>query len=146
MKAAITSLCKKIILFLLAAVLLASCISIDVEPQATARPDFVTATLAPTKAGFSTATLLPSPYVPSRTPLASDCKDSAVLLRDVTIPDNAQVKADDKFTKTWEFQNTGTCPWIDYTLEFSAGDQINAPLSAPIPAAAPNEKVQVSME
>jgi hypothetical protein len=69
-----------------------------------------------------------------------------VLLRDVTIQDNTQVKAGEKFTKTWEFQNTGTCPWIDYTLEFSAGDQMNAPLSAPIPATVSKDKVQVSVE
>jgi len=152
-KAAITSLRKKII-FLLVSVLLASCISIDSEPQVSAQPDFVTATLAPTKAGFTPATLLPSPEATSETPVAStitvtvpsDCKDGAVLLRDVTIPDNTQVKAGEKFIKTWEFQNTGTCPWVNYTLKFSTGDKINAPLSAPMPATAPNEKVQVSME
>ncbi len=134
-KAAITSLCKKIII-LLVAVLLASCISVDLEPQATAQPDFVTSTLVPTKAGFTPAPLPPSPKVTSETPVASistitphsDCKDAAVLLRDVTIPDNTHVKADEKFIKTWEFQNTGTCPWINYTLKFSAGDEINAPL------------------
>ena len=153
MKVAITSLCKKII-FLLVTVLLVSCISVDLKPQVSAQPDFVTATLAPTKAMFTPATLLPSPEVTSETPVAStftvialsDCKDGTVLLRDVTIQDNAQVKAGEKFIKTWEFQNTGTCPWINYTLKFSAGDEINAPLSAPMPAAAPNEKVQVSME
>jgi len=69
-----------------------------------------------------------------------------VLLRDVTIQDNTQVKANEKFTKTWEFQNTGTCPWINYTLVFAAGDQMGAPLSAPIPVAASNEKIQISVD
>jgi uncharacterized protein YkwD len=64
----------------------------------------------------------------------------------VTIPDGTQIKAGEKFTKTWEFQNTGTCPWTNYTLKFSSGDQINAPLTTPTPATAPNDKVQVSME
>ncbi len=144
MMAAITSLCKKII-FLFAAVLLTSCISVDLEPQVSAQPDFVTATLAPTKAGATPATLLPGPEVTSETPVVSTftitalsvCKDAAILLRDVTIPDNTQVKAGGKFIKTWEFQNTGTCPWINYILKFSAGDELNAPLSAPMPAAAP---------
>ena len=153
MKTAKPSLCKKII-FLLIVVLLTSCISVNSEPQVSAQPDFVTATLAPTKAGFTPATLLPSPEVTSETPAApistitapSDCIDAAVLLRDVTIPDDTQVKAGEKFIKTWEFHNTGTCPWINYTLKFSSGDEIKAPLSAPMPAAAPNEKVQVSME
>ena len=152
-KTAKPSLCKKII-FLLIVVLLTSCISVNSEPQVSAQPDFVTATLAPTKAGFTPATLLPSPEVTSETPAApistitapSDCIDAAVLLRDVTIPDDSQIKAGEKLIKTWEFHNTGTCPWINYTLKFSSGDEIKAPLSAPMPAAAPNEKVQVSME
>ena len=153
MKAAIVSLCKKTI-FLLVAILLASCNSVDLEPQVSAQPNFMKATLAPTKAGFATATMPPSPKVSSETPVVSiftitprsDCKNAAVLLRDVTIPDNTQVIADKKFIKTWEFKNTGTCPWINYTLKFSKGDEIHAPLSIPMPAAAPNEKVQVSME
>jgi len=102
----------------------------------------------------SVTTAISAPVTPTETPLASissitlhsNCKDAAVLLRDVTIPDNARVKAGEKFIKTWEFQNTGTCPWINYTLKFSAGDEINAPLFTPMPATAPNGKVQVSME
>jgi uncharacterized protein YkwD len=153
MNAAITSLRKKII-FPLMAVLLASCISVDLKPQVTAQPYFVTATLAPTKAGVAPATLPPSPEISSGTPAASTfaitpssvCKDGAVLLRDVTIPDDTHVKAGEKFIKTWEFQNTGTCPWINYTVKFSGDNKINAPLSAAMPAAVPNQKVQVSME
>ena len=143
---------KKIILLFLITILLTSCISIavDSELQTPVQPDFVTATLIPTKAGFVPATLTPIPAITVTPAIAitapPNCKDGAVLLRDVTIQDNTQVKAGEKFTKTWEFQNTGTCPWINYTLEFSAGDQMNAPLSAPIPATVSNEKVQVSVE
>jgi uncharacterized protein YkwD len=98
--------------------------------------------------------LPPGPKGTTETPVAPiftitphpDCKDAAVLLRDVTIPDNSRVKADEKFIKTWEFQNTGTCTWIDYTLKFSRGDEINAPFSIPMPVTAPNGKAQVSME
>jgi uncharacterized protein YkwD len=114
----------------------------------------MTATLQPTKAGLALATRTPTleaisetPSIPTATLTASrDCKDAAILLRDVTIPDNTQVNAGGKFTKTWEFQNTGTCPWINYTVKFSTGDKINAPLSTPVPETVPNEKVQVSME
>jgi len=134
--------------------LLASCITVVQEPQFTAQPNFVTATLAPTKAGLTSATLVSSPEASSETPAdstsittpPSDCKDGAVLLRDVTVQDDTQVKAGENFIKTWEFQNTGTCPWINYTVKFSEGDKINAPLSVPMPAAGPKEKVQVSME
>jgi uncharacterized protein YkwD len=143
---------KKTIPVFLITILLTSCISIAVEQesQTPVQPDFVTATLIPTKAGFVPATLTPIPEVTVTPALAitapANCKDGAVLLRDVTIQDNTQVRAGEKFTKTWEFQNTGTCPWINYTLKFSAGDQMSAPLSAPIPAAVSNEKVQVSVE
>ena len=141
---------KKIILF--SALLLASCVSVGVDSglAVTAGPAFVTSTLPPTKQSFVPATLTPtlevtiSPTVAITAP--PNCKDGAVLLRDVTIQDDTLVKANEKFTKTWEFQNTGTCPWVNYNLIFAAGDQMGAPLSAPIPVTASNEKVQVSVE
>jgi uncharacterized protein YkwD len=88
------------------------------------------------------STILPE----TSTPSPANCASAAILLRDITIHDNAQVNAGEKFTKTWEFQNTGTCPWIDYTMKFSMGDPMSAPLSAPIADTLPNEKVQVSVE
>jgi len=78
--------------------------------------------------------------------IPAKCTDATILLRDVTIPDNTQVKASEKFTKTWEFQNTGTCPWENYTINFFAGETMDAPLSAPIPETLPSEMVQVSLE
>ena len=143
---------KKTLLLLLLASLLTSCISVSVDSvTATAvQSDFVTATLPPTKAGFVPITPTPIPAITLAPTLAvtapPNCKDSTVLLRDVTIQDNTVVKAGEKFTKIWEFQNTGTCPWINYTLEFSAGDQMSAPLSAPITDTAPKDKVQISVE
>ncbi len=142
---------KKIILLL--ALLLASCVSISVDSNAqpTSQPDFVTSTLMPTQAGYVPPTLTPVPestITPTRIPVTApaNCTDSAVLVRDVTIPDNTQVKAGEKFTKTWEFINNGTCPWFGYTLKFSTGDKMNAPLSAPIPDTLPKERVNASVE
>jgi len=141
---------KKIILF--STFLLTSCISVAVDSNSLTAvgPGFVTATLAPTKQSFVPATLTPTPEVTITPTLAvtapPNCKDGAVLLRDVTIQDNTQVKPNEKFTKTWEFQNTGTCPWIKYTLIFDSGDQMSAPLSAPIADTVPSGKVQVSVE
>ena len=142
---------KKII-SLLIAILLTSCISISVDSETSTpiQQNFVTATLAPTKAGFVPATLTSSPEATIPPTLAitapANCKDSAILLRDVTIPDNTQMRAGETFTKTWEFLNNGTCPWVNYALKFAAGDQMSAPLSAPIPDTAPKDKVQVSVE
>jgi uncharacterized protein YkwD len=143
---------KKLFFTLLFASLLTSCISVGLDSDsATAiAPNFVTATLPPTKQSFVPATLTPTPEITVTPTLAitapANCKDGAVLLRDVTIQDDTPVKPNEKFTKTWEFQNTGTCPWINYTLVFAAGDQMNAPLSAPIVFTISNEKAQVSVE
>ena len=124
--------------------------AVDSNSATAVGPDFVTATLPPTKQSYVPATLTLTPEVIITPSLAitapPNCTDGAVLLRDVTIQDNTQVKANEKFTKTWEFQNTGTCPWINYTLNFAAGDQMGAPLSAPIADTVPNAKVQVSVE
>jgi uncharacterized protein YkwD len=143
---------KKII-FILCILLLTSCISVSVEtPPAVVQNGFVTSTLPPTKPGYVPLTLTPSPVAAGTiTPtiavtIPADCKNGAVLLRDVTILDNTKVNAGEKFTKTWEIQNTGTCPWVNYTIKFAAGDRMNAPLSAPIPTTLPNEKREISMD
>ena len=141
---------KKIIL--LSALLLTSCISVAVDSNApvTAAPDFVTSTLPPTKQGFVPATLTPtleviiSPTVAITAP--PNCKDGAVLLRDVTIQDDTQVKAGETFTKTWEFQNTGTCPWMNYTLVFAAATKWKRRSPRQCLTTLKNEKAEVSVD
>ena len=142
---------KKIILILVIAMLLSSCISVEVKDADTPVPsNFVTATLAPTKASYVPPTMTLPPAI-TQTPtfvvtIDPNCLDSAVLVRDVTIPDGTQMKPGEKFTKTWEFINNGDCPWYGYTLKFAAGDQMNAPLSAPIPDTLLKKSVQVSVD
>lgn len=140
---------KKNLLMLLVSIFLASCISISRDADRPVQQNFVTATLAPTAIQLMpvtstvlTETMTHSPMIPTQ----ANCTNVAILLHDVTIPDNTQVKAGEKFTKTWEFQNTGTCPWMDYTMKFSSGDSMTAPQSVPIPDTLPNGKVQVSVQ
>ena len=141
---------KKILVVTLISIFFTSCVSITaVSEDPASKQDFVTATLASMATRWmpGTSTALPetgTPIPAITTP--PDCTNAAILLRDVTIPDDTQVKAGEKFTKTWELQNSGTCPWIDYIMNFSAGDSMNAPLSAPIADTLPNERVQVSVE
>lgn len=140
---------KKIIL--LSLFLLTSCISVETQEANTPVPsNFVTSTLPPTKSGFVPSTLTSTPEIILTPTFAvtidPNCTESAVLLRDVTILDGTLVKPGEKFTKTWEFLNNGTCPWIGYTLKFAAGDQMSAPLSAPVAETLLKEKVQVSVE
>jgi uncharacterized protein YkwD len=140
---------KKI--FLLSILFLSSCISIGVDAPATpTQSGFVTATLIPTKAGFVPATLTPTFESTLAPTLAvtenANCKDNAILLRDVTIPDDTKINAGEKFTKTWEFKNNGDCNWVGYTIRFDSGEQMSAPLSVPVPDTAPKGIVQVSVE
>ena len=144
------------IVAVLTVVLLTGCISVSSAPGTpTAPAQFVTSTLPPTK-----ALVLPSTVTP-KTPVATaatgtpatqvptappDCKVQAVLLEDVTIPDDTRVPAGEPFTKTWRFKNTGTCHWSGYTINFLTGDRMDAPNSAPIPDTLAGETVDVSLE
>jgi uncharacterized protein YkwD len=152
---------KKIwILILLTSLSLGSCIKVSEETRTAVPPAFVTSTLPPTRPGLSLPTEAPSTSTAS-TPDASttttpdgtaspsaagSCQDSAVLLEDVTVPDNALMPRGGKFTKTWRFMNTGKCNWSGYTIAFVAGDRMETPDSAPIPPTEPGNTVDVSVE
>jgi hypothetical protein len=74
----------------------------------------------------------------------ANCKNVAVLLQDVTIPDGTNIAYGARFTKTWQFRNTGTCPWIGYKIAFASGDRMFAghrPFRTP-----PQSDVNVSVE
>ena len=148
---------KKIwILLLLTCLSLGACVKVSEETPAPAAPLFVTSTLPPTRPGLSVPTAIP----PTSTPDASTtstattgtpstdatCEDAAVLLEDVTVPDNAVMQRGEKFTKTWRFANTGKCKWSGYTISFFAGDRMETPDSAPIPETEPGKTVDVSVE
>lgn len=144
---------KKIPPLIIITLLLASCISVDVNSASPTLQSagFVTATIPPTRSGFVPHTATPTPQetlspTPPAVTAPPNCKDAAILLRDVTVQDDTVVKAGEVFTKTWEFQNSGTCPWIDYELVFSSGAQMNAPDKTTIPATMAGAKVQVSVE
>jgi uncharacterized protein YkwD len=140
---------KRIIL--LCTLLATSCISIAVETEAPTPAPFVTSTLPSTSVNNVPSTRTPTIEATAVTPTIAitapaNCTDSAVLLEDLTIPDGTKVNASQKFTKTWRFLNNGTCPWIDYKLVFAAGDQMSAPLSAPLPLTEARAKTDISIE
>src|SRR3989304_8252510 len=149
---------KKIwILILLTSLSLGSCIKVSQETGTPAPPAFVTSTLPPTRPGLALPTEVPptathdasTTTTPGGTASASasgSCKDSAVLLEDVTVPDNAVMPRGGKFTKTWRFMNTGKCTWSGYTIAFVAGDPMETPDSAPVPPTEAGKKVDVSIE
>src|SRR5512143_230868 len=133
-----------------AALALASCITIGTPTPVDLTPAFVTATLPATKTPYGGS---PTPAVsvtPTQgTPLPTsdpNCKDSAVLLQDVTIADGTNVAKGAKFTKTWQFSNTGTCAWHAYTIVFVSGDRMGAPDNAPVSDTAAKSTVNVSVD
>jgi len=143
-------------LFLLTSLLLAGCISVSTPAgPPTAPPQFVTATLPPTKALVLPPTTTPLTPVataitgtpPTPPPTApANCKVQAVLLEDVTIPDDTRLDPGESFTKTWRFKNSGTCHWQDYTINFLTGDRMGAPDSAPIPDTLAGSTVDISID
>jgi len=149
---------KKIFPFLIITLILTSCLKVSTNAQDTATPApplIVTSTLPPTKQALTVSTQIPptgSPTAdPSRTgtPNASSstsCRDSAILVEDVTYPDNAIVNAGEAFTKTWQLQNVGNCTWIGYTVAFANGDRMNSPDSVPVPETEKGDPVDVSVE
>ena len=144
------------IFLLLASLSLSSCIKVSEETPAPTAPLFVTSTLPPTRLGLSLPTAIPPTFTPdsltTTTPngtadaATTSCKDSAVLLEDVTVPDNALMTRGEKFTKTWRFMNTGKCNWSGYTIAFVAGDRMETPDSSPVPQTEAGKTVDVSVE
>ncbi len=116
------------------------------QPTATAPVD--SPTVQPTSPPENTApppSATPEQQAPTALP-AKDCTDTAAFFGDVTVPDGTAFKQNDPFVKTWRIRNEGTCTWgPDYTLVFSGGDQMNGPLTNPMPAADPGAVVDVSV-
>jgi uncharacterized protein YkwD len=128
-----------------------SCIKVASNSPATATVYFVTSTLPSTQSLVSlpsaTATAGLTMVAPTLAITAPpNCKVVAVLIEDVTIPDGTKVEAGKKFTKTWMFKNTGTCPWTGYTLAFVSGDRMSAPDSAPVPQTLAGHEVNISVD
>jgi len=141
---------KKIFLTFLLSLFLTSCITVSVQTNTPSAPLFVTATLPPTKVVTPRPTLTPAPTRTTGTAIATEvvvkCKDGAVLLEDVTIPDNSKVPAGKIFTKTWKFKNTGTCAWTGFTINYVTGERMSAPDSSPVPDTAAGETVDISID
>src|SRR5687767_7421404 len=141
---------KKITIASLLIILLTSCIQVSGETPTSAPVLFVTSTLPPTKPGLTLPTQVPptasptlNPSDPTPTP---SCRDSAVFVEDVTVPDNTRIEAGEEFTKTWKLQNTGSCTWTGYTIAFVSGDKMGASDEVAVPETEASAKVDVSID
>ncbi len=75
------------------------------------------------------------------------CTRSFDFVADVTVPDDTPFAPGERFVKTWQLRNTGTCPWIGgYSLVFVGGDQMGGPDTQPLTAVvAPGQTVELSL-
>lgn len=72
---------------------------------------------------------------------------NAVFVDDLTIPDGERINAGERFTKTWRIRNTGQTTWsAGFRLLFIRDQQMNAPIEVPLPALAPGQTGDVSVE
>jgi uncharacterized protein YkwD len=75
------------------------------------------------------------------------CMDGALFVEDVSIPDGADLSPQQPFTKTWRLRNTGSCTWdADYSLVFTAGDQLDGPDSIPLALTPPGATLDLSVD
>ena len=141
---------KRITFVFFLLLLLTACAQVSRETPTDAPILFVTSTLPPTRQGLTLPTDIPPTVSPTPDPLTASstpsCRDSAVFVEDVTVPDNTRIEAGEKFTKTWKLQNTGSCTWTGYTIAFVSGDQMDAPDSVPVPETEVSSKVDVSID
>lgn len=87
-----------------------------------------------------------SAVIPPTGSEAEACINKAGFFGDVTIPDNTPFTQGVEFVKTWKVRNEGTCAWGEgYAVAFAYGEQMDAPLTAPLPAAEPGDVIEVSV-
>lgn len=131
---------RKITLVLFILLLLSSCAQSTGETLTSTPAVLATSTLPATEPGSTAPTEIPATTAPTA------CSYSAVLVEDVNYPDNTQVTAGEKFTKTWKLRNSGDCPWKGYTVAFVSGERMNAPDLVPVPETEVNSTVDISID
>lgn len=77
----------------------------------------------------------------------ANCDNAAQFITDITFPDDSKVKSQQRFTKTWQFKNAGTCTWTpEYKLVFVWGDLMGGIEQMPIgQTVAPGQFVNISL-
>jgi hypothetical protein len=80
------------------------------------------------------------------TPTSPAVCDLAKYVSDVTIPDGTQMTPGQKFVKTWQIKNTGTCTWsAGYTLVYGYGEKMNGKAVALTSDVLPGATTEVSV-
>jgi hypothetical protein len=107
------------------------------EPTSTMLP---TSTTGVSSTSSPTATVYSSPYT-----YGSSCESSAYV-SDVTIEDGTELAPGESFTKTWEFENTGSCAWRKtFSVEFVSGDDMDGSSTEIDTVVDPGEEAELSI-
>lgn len=65
----------------------------------------------------------------------------------ITIPNGSELAPGEAIHKTWAVRNTGTTTWEPgYALAFVGGHPLDGPEAVPVPTAAPEQVVQISVD
>ena len=71
---------------------------------------------------------------------------SAQFIADVTVPDDSELPAGQRFTKTWRVRNNGTIQWNNqFTLNFVRGTPMAAERTVHLATLAPGEETEISL-
>jgi len=107
--------------------------AMNLLPQATQTP------LTPPTPDLGQPTSPPLPTPPSGaqpTSPVNPCNKAKFLGE--TIPDDTEFDPGESFTKSWTFENAGTCTWnTNYKLAFVSGESMGGPASVSMPVNVP---------
>ena len=114
------------------------------SPTFTAPPSTATP-IPPTAIPIPPIYPTPFPIPPMPPPIPCDW---AQYVKDVTVPDGAQLSPGVEFTKIWRMRNIGSCIWTPYyTLLFTGGDRMQGQEFAPLPGVVyPGESVDIAVD
>ena len=120
--------------------------ALTVQAQLNQATPFSTPTIPPPQPTNTVASLPTLAPLPTNTPVVSPTAacDSALFVKDVTIPDGSQVEPGATFKKTWRLRNIGTCSWSGYALVFDSGESMSGVPDA-IGTVGPGQEVDVSV-
>lgn len=72
---------------------------------------------------------------------------NGMFVDDVTVPDDTRMAPGQTFTKTWRVRNNGRRPWGNgFRLVFVKGTPMTSQRSIPLPACAPGQEVEISVQ
>jgi hypothetical protein len=99
----------------------------------------------PTETPVPTTTVTPTPEdTPTATPVICN---NAIYVEDVTIPDETEVDAGQRFTKTWKVKNTGACDWTRaYNLRYGYGERMGGLVTYLTDIVPADDEVDISIQ